>query len=252
MDPINPHRRVWFGLLLLAMAIAPASAPAQEAVPDPIALYQNVLSTVRAAEAFSVHVEKQFDVLMLDGAKVEYSGALDLIVKQAGALHLDYGDDTSAKEVWYDGQTLTIIDHLSNIYAELPAEGSVRSVIADINARYGLELPLAALINLAPEDFQDAVQSTTYLGLHDAASEPCHHVLYRGANVDLQVWVTTGDEPLLRKMVVTFWQIEGAPQQSLLFSDWDLNPRTNRKQFVSNIPEGAIRTEFLPVEEAAL
>ena len=60
------------------------------------------------------------------------------------------------------------------------------------------------------------------------------------------LWIATGDKPLLRKMVVTFWNIEGAPQQSLVFSDWDLKPEIDRRSFEADIPDGAVRTEFLP------
>ena len=221
-------------------------ASAKEPVPDPIALYHDLAATVAAAGSFSVHIEKQFDVVMLDGAKVQYGGALDILVKREGGLHLDYGDDLSAKEVWYDGSTLTLMDHLSNVYAQVPAQGKVGDMLGDLNERYGLELPLAPLLShTATSDFEAYLESATYLGLHDVAGELCHHVLYRGANADLQVWVTTDSEPLLKKLVVTFWQIEGAPQQALVFSDWNLNARTGSRSFKANIPDDAVRTEFL-------
>ena len=74
-------------------------------------------------------------------------------------------------------------------------------------------------------------------------------MLFRGANIDLQAWYTTDDEPVLRKLVATFWQIEGAPQQSLVFTDWNLNAKTSRRSFEAKIPQNAVRTEFLRREE---
>jgi hypothetical protein len=248
MNFIRAHNSLSAQLVLITLLMVPLGSTAAEPPSDPTALYRDVLAAVRAADAFSVHVEKQFDVVMPDGAKVQYSGALDILAKKEGALHMNYGDDVSAKELWYDGSSVTLIDHLSNVYAEVPAQGKVGAMLVDVNARYGLELPLAPLLSRGPEDFADAVESTTYLGLHDAGGEPCHHMLYRGANVDLQAWITTGDAPLLRKMVVTFWQIQGAPQQALEFSDWNLRPRFSSRRFAPDIPEGAIRTEFLPLE----
>jgi len=122
----------------------------------------------------------------------------------------------------------------------------VRDMLEDINERYGLELPLTPLLNRnVANDFEAYVESATYLGLHDAAGEPCHHVLYRGADIDIQAWITTDDEPLLRKVVITFWQIEGAPQEALVFSDWDLDARIKSRSFKANIPDDALRTEFL-------
>ena len=245
----HPRIGLFLGLTFLVMFAVPLNAAADDTTPNPLELYRSLNGHLARVNTFSVHIEKQFDVVMTNGAKVLYSGALDLLVNREGGLHIDYGDDISAKETWYDGSTLTIMDHLENVYAQTPAAGRVNEMVVDVNERFGLELPLAPLLEYTkPDDFEAAVQGATYLGLHDAAGEPCHHALYRGANVDLQLWITTGDKPLLRKMVVTFWNIEGAPQQSLVFSDWILKPEINRQSFEAVIPDGAVRTEFLPRE----
>jgi hypothetical protein len=242
-----PRIGLFLGLTLLAMFAVPLNAAADNATPNPLDLYRSLNGHMASVDTYSVHIEKQFDVIRLDGAKVLYSGALDVLVSREGGLHIDYGDDISAKEVWYDGSALTIMDHLENVYVRTPAAGRVNDMVVDVNERFGLELPLAPLLEYTkPDDFEAAVQSATYLGLHDAAGESCHHALYRGANIDLQLWIATGDKPLLRKMVVTFWNIEGGPQQSLVFSDWDLKPEIDRRSFEADIPDGAVRTEVLP------
>jgi hypothetical protein len=62
----------------------------------------------------------------------------------------------------------------------------------------------------------------------------------------LQVWISTGEQALLRKLVVTFWDIDGAPQQSLTFSDWNLDPEFDADVFKAEIPEDTLLIEFLP------
>lgn len=234
-------------LLLVTCLFVPSLVPADESEMNPFNLYREAVASLETAQTFSVHVEKQYDVIMLDGAKIQYSGAMDMLVRREGALHIDYGDDVSAKEAWYDGSVLTLVDHLNNVYAQVPAEGRVRNMVVDLNERYALDLPLAPLLSLRiAGEFESSVQSTTYLGLHDADGEPCHHVLYRGKNIDLQVWFTTGKERLVRKLVATFWRIEGEPQQTLVFSDWNLKARTGRRSFQAKIPDGAVRTDILP------
>jgi len=236
--------------LLFTFGAVPIVALAEQSVPNAISLYREVRAPIEATTKFSVHVEKQFDVVRFDGAMVLYSGALDILAERGGALHLDYGDDLSAKELWYDGTTLTLVDHLHNVYVQVPAEGRVAEMLVDVNERYGLEIPLAPLLSRSvANDFEDHVQSASYLGIHDAEGEPCHHVLYRGARVDLQAWITTGETPLLRKMVVTFWEIEGSPQQTLIFSDWNFKPRVRGRDFKAKIPDDAVQTEFLMLKE---
>jgi len=236
--------------LLFTFGFAPIGALAEQAVPDPLSLYRDVRAPLEATTTFSVHVEKHFDVVRFDGAMVLYSGALDILAERAGGLHIDYGDDLSAKQLWYDGTTLTLVDHLHNVYVQVPAEGRVAEMLVDVDERYGLELPLSPLLSRSvANDFEDHVQSASYLGIHDAEGEPCHHVLYRGTSVDLQVWITMGKTPLLRKMVATFWEIEGSPQQTLVFSDWNLKARARSRDFKAEIPDDAIRTDFLALTE---
>ena len=233
--------------MFVLCSFAVSAGAAVDSPKDPLAVFREAAALLRASSALSVHVEKRFDVLTVDGAKVQYSGALDLVVRRSGGLHIDYGDDMSAKEAWYDGAKLTVFDHLEKVYASIPVQGSVEDVLTDVNRRYGLELPLATLLERKlAEDFESATERSRYLGIHDAEGVPCHHLLFRGLEKDLQIWVHAGEQPLLHKLVVTFRQIDGAPQQELVFSEWDLQAEVDPSVFKAKIPEGAIETEFLP------
>ena len=233
-------------LLLLSGVLLVSATASAEPTLDPFDLVRLASTRASDASSLSFHVEKRFDVVLSDGAKVEYSGALDVLVERNQGLYMDYGDDLSAKRVWYDGQTMTILDSLKNLYVAVAVEGTVSEALTRVARDHGAELPLAPLLkrNLLQE-----MKSTTrasYLGIHDAEEEPCHHLLFRGEHVDMQIWITTGDMPLLRKMVVTFWEIEGSPQQSLTFSDWDLEADISPGVFNPKLPEGAVAIEFLP------
>jgi hypothetical protein len=232
--------------ILSGVLLASATASAEPTL-DPFDLVGLANARVADASSLSVHVEKRFDVVLSDGAKVEYSGALDVLVERPLGLFMDYGDDLSAKRVWYDGQAMTILDSLQNLYVTVAVEGTVAEALTQVAREYGAEIPLAPLLikNLFEE--LESVLRASYLGIHDAEGEPCHHLLFRGEHADVQYWITTGDTPLMRKMVVTFWEIEGSPQQSLTFLDWNLEAEISPDVFKTKLPEGAVAIEFLPV-----
>ena len=219
--------------------------------PDPSKLFREAEALLSASSAFRVRVEKRFDAVLLDGAKVEYGGAVDLVVRRSDGFHITYGDDLSSKEAWYDGSTMTILDHLDNVYVTAPAEGTVAEALLAARDRYGLRMPFAPLLerNLG-NDFEEVLSQARYLGIHDAHGVVSHHLLFRGEDKDLQMWIAAEGEPLLRKMVLTFRDIEGAPQQSTVFYDWDLEARVKARDFKAEIPDGAIQTEFLTRGEA--
>ena len=159
---------------------------------------------------------------------------------------MDYGDDLSAKRAWYDGKTMTILDSLKNLYVTANAVGTVSEALTRTELDYGAKMPLAPLLKKKLLEHLKPIQHSSYLGIHDAEGDPCHHLLFRGEHVDMQIWTTTGDTPLMRKLVVTFWEIEGSPQQSLTFSDWNLEADISPGVFNPKLPEGAVAIEFLP------
>jgi hypothetical protein len=171
---------------------------------------------------------------------------LDVLATRAKGLFMDYGDDLSAKRVWYDGQSMTILDTLKNLYVTVPVDGTVAEALTRVARDYGVEMPLAPLLKKNLLEEMKSVVRASYLGIHDAEGEPCHHLLFRGEHVDMQIWITVGDEPLLRKLVVTFWDIEGSPQQSLTFLDWNLEADISPNTFKAQLPEGAVAIEILP------
>ena len=232
--------------LLLSGALLLSAGAGAEPPPDPFDILRLASDRLSAASSFSFHVEKRFDVVLSDGAKVEYSGALDVMTTRSKGLFMDYGDDLSSKRVWYDGETMILLDELTNFYVETPVEGTVAQALSQMSRKHGVATPLEPLLqkNLVE---QLKGRRSSYLGIHDAEGDPCHHLLFRGERADAQIWITTGDEPLLRKLVLTFRDIEGSPQQSLTFSDWNLSAKIKRDVFKAQLPDGARAIEFLPV-----
>ena len=233
--------------ILLAGLLLPCTFVAAQSQPDPIDIYRKAAERVSAATAISFHVEKRFDVVLIDGAKVEYSGALDAFASSTGGFFLDYGDDLSSRQAWYDGKEMTLLDPIKNMYAMTPASGSNAEALIQVGEEHGLEMPLAPLLKRKLADDLEALGDASYLGIHDAEGEACHHLLFRGESKDLQVWISTGEQAVLRKMVVTFWDIEGAPQQALTFSEWNLEAEIADDVFEAKIPEDALLIDFLSV-----
>ena len=232
--------------LLLSGALLLSVAAGAEPPPDPFDIIRLASDRTSAAASISVHVEKRFDVVLSNGTKVEYSSALDVMATRSKGLFMDYGDDLSSKRVWYDGRTMTILDSLKNLYVAVSVEGTVPEALAQVAREYGAKMPLGPLLRKDLVKEMESATRASYLGIHDAEGEPCHHLLFRGELVDMQIWITTGDTPLLRKLVLTFWEIEGSPQQSLTFSDWNLEADISPGVFNPKLPEGAVEIEFLP------
>ena len=65
---------------------------------------RKMTETLQAAKAFSFHAEINFDDVLPSGFKIQYAGAADVLMSKPRGLHVDYRDDVSAKQLWYDGK----------------------------------------------------------------------------------------------------------------------------------------------------
>ena len=243
----NYFHSVWIGAALVVAALA-NPAPAQSQKVDGIV--KQMTDTLAAAQNVSFHVEKMFDVVLEDGLKVQYSGAIDIEMRRPDRLYVSYGDDLSAKEAWYDGQRFTLYDHIAKVYGALPSAGSIDATLDAIREKYGVLLPLAELLSSdAYETYSQGVIEAIYVGQHDVNGMSAHHVMLVGANAVWQIWVDAGEVPLPLKLVVAQPDAPGYPQHIFFFSDWDLSADLPDDDFVVEIPEGASRVSFLPREE---
>ncbi len=210
----------------------------------------SMVSQLKSLDSFSVHMEKTFDDVMWDGAKIQFSGAVDLSVRQPDRLYIEYGDEFTSKELWYDGKNFTLHDHLKNVYMRVDAEPNIRDALTALRDQYDIFLPLMSLLRgNAAENYGAGVTVRRYIGVHDVEGIPCHHLLFRGDEIDWQLWIQEGDTPLLRKYVVTYKQLEGAPQEAVVLTEWELNPTLEDQLFEADVPEDAVRAEILEKDE---
>ncbi len=229
-------------ILILSLSIV-SSVSAEETAEG---VLESMASQLKSLESFSVHMEKTFDDVMLDGAKLQFSGAADLSVRQPDGLYIEYGDKFSSKELWYDGKTFTLHDHLKNVYMRVDAKSNIRDALTELRDQYDVLLPLMSLLRGNPaDDYGAGVTVRRYIGIHDVEGIPCHHLLFRGDEIDWQLWIQEGDKPLLRKYVVTYKRLEGSPQEVGVLTEWELNPVLKDQLFKADVPEDAIRADAL-------
>ena len=92
------------------------------------------------------------------------------------------------------------------------------------------------------------VEIGIYVGTAYVNGVECHHLAFREAKVDWQIWVKTGDEPLPMKYVITTKWHTGAPQYEIRLRDWDLKPKIKTDQFSFSVPEGAANLDTIAAE----
>jgi thiol-disulfide isomerase/thioredoxin len=107
------------------------------------------------------------------------------------------------------------------------------------------------------EELMEGVTAGTYTGLEKLGDVECHRLRFVQEQFDWDIWVATGEEPRVMKVVPdmakTFAmvaEIEDAPEQlkgmkdmkmdfELTFNNWAINPSLGNDRFKFTPPEGA-------------
>ena len=68
----------------------------------------------------------------------------------------------------------------------------------------------------------------------------------------MQLWVAQGQQPLPRRLVITYKHADGRPQFWAQLSDWNLSPEAPDSLFVFTPPKGAAKIAFSPRQTLSL
>ncbi len=190
------------------------------------------------AEVWREHVDDS-------GQKVQFARTIDLRVKRPNRFHATIHSPHTQRAFWYDGNTLTELDCKRNLFSTTKAPGSIDAALDAARDEFGIDLPL---IDLAISDpYKNAtakVEKGTYFGLAPAMGFECHHLAFAQQNVDWQIWIEEGPQPLIRKFVITHKNEPSAPEFTALIKAWDLANRIAETDFVFEPPSGCVKIEM--------
>ena len=237
----------------LAMAIVLWVGPAMAAGgvdPDADKILRAMSSYLGRVPTFSMTADIDTEIVNLDGQKLQMSATSTIVIARPDKFHIARQGMVADAEFIFDGNTLTIHGKRKNVYAQIESPGTIDDAIRTFESETGLDAPGADLLLAEPYlNLSAEVISGTYLGIAYVDGLACHHLAFRQARVDWQLWVKTGDEPLPMKYVITSKWITGAPQYAVRLRDWKTGLKTDDNQFMFSVPEGAKRLETIPVNE---
>jgi hypothetical protein len=202
-------------------------------------------------QQFRFHVENSLDTLLPDHQKVQLSRAVDVFVKRPDRFRADIESDLVHQEFYYDGRSITLFGKKVNFYATLEAPGTFEEAMDYAIEAYGLFAPMHELLyKKCHEILTQDVTSGVYMGLSKIFDIECHHLAFRGTDVDWQIWIENSPTPVPRKMVITSKWLAGAPQFTAFVSDWKTTVQLPDSMFSFSAPKNAEMIEFIPAERS--
>ena len=229
-----------------ASAADVAAAPAAAARQDEAASYLAAMTRYLASlPGFQVTLLGSYDAVQESGQKIEFHERRDIALARPDRLRVRHvRSDGVESRIVFDGKTISVLNGEANVYAQAPQPGALDDAIVYFVRDLGMRLPLARLFtSRAPEDFERRVQSLVYVE-RTVLPLPAHHIAGRTGNVDVQLWIADGDQPLPLRIVLTYVDEPGQPQFRAQFLDWRTGPPGGTDTFRFTPPPSARQIAF--------
>ena len=231
-----------FGFIAAAMLAGCASPQARmreiDAQADPI--LKQMCDTLDGAKAFRFRVHATMDRPVETGQLAQFHRTSEITVVRPDRLYAKTDSDDGKWSAWYRGKKLTVLDREANLYATETVPGRIDKMLDYMADNYDLVMPMAdLLVGKTYDSLLADVEAGTYVGLHSVGDTKCHHLLFRQENIDWQIWIDAGKQPLPRKLVITYTQEPDQPQYVATMDDWDLAPAVSDETFTFTPPAGA-------------
>jgi len=218
---------VGVGLLLTGTQLFAAQMNAKEVVSK---AYAQIGSMDKYA--FSAVIS---DNETIEGKTTTYKQNVSVKIDRPGNLRADTTGDVKNRSNYMHKGQYTMIDHGFGYYAQLNTPETIDETLDYLYDKFGIRTALSTLI-YSDMGKRIKFKKNKYFGAVDVAGVECDYVAFKNGNREIHVWITTGDNPLVK----TYSIIEGDTRVNTTLV-WDTNPQFSQSDFIFKAPKGVTK-----------
>jgi hypothetical protein len=241
-------RAAYLGTMLsIALAAAPLAAQPAGIDPQATKLLRASTDYLASQKRFTVETRSTLEVVLTSGQKLQFGNTVNMAVQRPDRLWAARSGDVVDQVFYYDGKTLTLHNPGEQFFATVPAPGTIEEMLDFARTSLDIIAPAGDLVYRNAYDIlMDGVTSAFVVGKGMVEGVRCVHLAFRASDVDWQIWIQEGTQPLPRKLVITSRDVTSAPQFSVVMTRWNLAPTLADGKFRFTPPAGARGVGFLP------
>jgi hypothetical protein len=197
-------------------------------------------------QQFTADTRNTLEVVLKNGQKIEFNSTGRQSIQRPNKLRAERTGDLVAQVFVYDGKSLTLHDTTGKSYAQILVPATLEGMFDYARTNLDLVTPAADLVYKdAYNILMDGVTDGIVVGEAIIEGVRCDHLAFRSPQVDWQIWIEQGAQPLPRKIVITTLDLPNAPQFSVTMTKWNLKPTFDAKTFTFTPPAGVKKIDFL-------
>jgi hypothetical protein len=235
-----------FALAVAAVILAGAGRPVVAASPkkgvEPEAdkLLRQMADSLGGLQNFTVQSFVVDEMALKTGEKIQTTGDSELAVQRPNRMRSTQRGGGEGLGLWYDGKTMTLLCKGTNSFESIPAPANIDAAIDKLRKHFKVDAPGADLLYSKPYDIlMEQVVSGRVIGRETIQGVPSKHLAFQGEEVDFQIWIQDGNQPLPLRFVITTKNVKANPQFSVQLSNWNTQPVFTGQEFTFQPPTGA-------------
>jgi len=234
---------------MAAIAGLPAVASAQSAgiAPEAKQILKASTDFLASQQRFSADTRNTLEIVLKSGQKIEFNSTGRQSVQRPNKLRADRTGDLVEQVFVYDGKSLTLYNPQDKVYAQVAAPDTLEGMLDFARTKLDIVAPAGDLVYKDAYDIlMDGVTEGIVVGKAVIEGVFCDHLAFRAPQVDWQIWIQHGAQPLPRKIVITTLDLPNAPQYSVTVTRWNLQPTFDATTFTFAPQAGMKQIDFLP------
>jgi hypothetical protein len=234
---------------VVALATLPVAAQAQSAgvAPEAKQILKASTDFLASQQRFTADTRNTLEIVLKSGQKIEFNSTGRQSVQRPNKLRAERTGDLVEQVFVYDGQSLTLYNPQDKIYAQVAAPGTLEDMLDFARTKLDIVAPAGDLVYKNAYDIlMDGVTEGIVVGKAVIEGVLCDHLAFRAPQLDWQIWIQQGAQPLPRKIVITTLDLPNAPQFGITVTQWNLQPTFDAKTFTFTPQAGAKQIDFLP------
>ena len=189
---------------------------------------------------FTIKAVKTTDVVQESGQKLQFATTIEVAIRRP---NLFFGswvqDDGTIRQLWYNGETVTIYEDTENVFGQIQVPDTIDEMLDYMETVLKSPQPLADIFNNDLSHLAALPLSGSYVGVCYLDAIACDHLAFRGEATDWQLWIDRGEKPFIKKIVLTYKELQGEPQITARMLNWNTQPTISDDLFQFSPPEGA-------------
>lgn len=214
-----------------ATSAAKAKA-AGEIEPEAVQALQRMSAYLGTLDSFEIRSQTSLDLVTISDQRVQLDGVVTYKVRRPDGFVIDVDSDQRKRRFIYDGRKFTVVAPKLDYYASVSAPPTIRQTLQTISDRFGISLPLEDLFrwNDPASARSDRLESAFKVGTATIDGAEADQYAFREADVDWQVWIRQGSEPVPLKVVIVDRTDPANPAYTARLA-WNVRPNLTPADF---------------------